>query len=106
MRKQPKYYNLRGYNVRISFNKYIYNKALAVELITDKEESFAIVSVNIEDSDFIDKKWAFIDTNNCSWAEKFLQENNIAEFTGIYGQSGFCTYPCYDFSKYIKENGR
>ena len=100
-----KYYDLRGYKVRVEFTKYFYNKALAVVLTTDKEEPFATLSVNLEASDFIDKKSAYIDTNNCSWAEKFLQENNIAEFTGMYGQIGFCTYPLYNFSKYIKEKG-
>lgn len=100
-----KYYDVRGYKVRVEFTKYFYNKALAVVLTTDKEEPFATLSVNLEASDFIDKKSAYIDTNNCSWAEKFLQENNIAEFTGMYGQSGFCTYPLYNFSKYIKEKG-
>ena len=31
------------------------------------------------------------------WAEKFLQENKIAQPTGRYGMSCFCTYPEYRF---------
>ena len=55
--------------------------------------------MNIEDSDSLaSESKAFVDTNNCPWAEEFIQENGLGEFTGIYGNSGFCTYPLYEFN--------
>ena len=96
------FYNLKGYRVRVEFTKYSYNNALAVKLMTENDEPYAVVSVNLLESDCIPKTMAFIDINNCKWAEKFLTENEIATPTGEFGESGFCTYPLYDFSKYIK----
>lgn len=100
--ENEKFYELKGYRVRVEFTKYLYNNALAVKLITENDEPYAVVSVNLLESDYIPKMMAFIDINNCKWAEKFLTENGIATPTGEFGESGFCTYPLYDFGKYIK----
>lgn len=97
-----KYFELNKYKVRVSFDKYANNQSLAVKLITDEEDIFAVVSVNLTESWFIPKNSAFIDVNNCPFAEKFLIENNIAKPVGIYSQSGFCSYPLYDFSQFLK----
>lgn len=40
---------------------------------------------------------AFIDVNNCSWAEQFLITNGLAKPVGIFGESGYCLYPLYEF---------
>lgn len=97
-----KYFELNEYKVRVSFDKYANNQSLAVNLITDEEDIFAVVSVNLTESYFIPKNSAFIDTNNCPFAEEFLTKNNIAKPVGIYAQSGFCSYPLYDFNPFFK----
>ena len=48
---------------------------------------------------------AYIDTNNCPWAESILTENNWGVPTGKQMASGFCIYPLYklnleEISKY------
>lgn len=49
---------------------------------------------------------AYIDTNNCSWAEDFLVDNDFGLPTGEYKASGFCIYPLYqlDLEKIGKYN--
>ena len=40
----------------------------------------------------------YIDTNDMPEIEKFLTENDIGQFTGFMGYSGFCSYPMYSFN--------
>lgn len=40
---------------------------------------------------------AYVDINNMPELEKFIEENEIGEFTGLTGRSGFCEYPLYLF---------
>ena len=91
--------------VTVRFTKYGSNNTLAVQL-TDASSPwcpFAVITVNLQDNPFgMDKyqdetKFAYVDTNNCPWAEQFLEENNIAKSTGIFAPSGFCAYPLYEF---------
>ena len=97
-----KYYELNyddeTYNVRIERNKYL-NDTLAISLISDDGEPFADLTVNLMDSfAFCDDKTAFVDTNNCPWAEEFIKQNNLGTFMNQYGHSGFCRYPLYRFN--------
>lgn len=49
------------------------------------------------------KNSAYIDTNNCGFAEQLLKPE-IAQATGLYKTSGFCRYPLWIFSeKFLKE---
>ena len=41
---------------------------------------------------------AFVDTNNNAGMDRWLEKNGIAKFTGVYGRSGFCTYPLMRFN--------
>ena len=54
----------------------------------------------------IGKNMAYIDTNNCPWAEDFLIDNDFGIPTGEYKASGFCVYPLYqlDLEKIGKYN--
>ena len=49
---------------------------------------------------------AYIDTNNCPWAENFLVDNDFGLPTGEYKVSGFCIYPLYqlDLERISKYN--
>ena len=51
------------------------------------------------------KNAAYIDTNNCPFAEQLL-EQGIAEPTGLTKSSGFCQYPLWIFNEdFLKEHG-
>lgn len=82
---------------------YVNNGTLAVivmEVMPDgTEEEFDTITVNIMESNFLDRdNLAYIDINNCSWAEKLLKQHKFAKDTGYCGHSGFCTYPLYEFN--------
>jgi hypothetical protein len=84
--------------LKLHTTTYRNNGTLAV-YATEGNEDFADITVNLPDSMFVcDEKTAFVDTNNCPWAEKFLKENGIAKPTGDYGHSGWCSYPLYEFN--------
>lgn len=51
------------------------------------------------------KNVAYIDTNNCPFAEQLL-EQGIAQPTGLTKSSGFCQYPLWIFNEdFLKEHG-
>ncbi len=51
------------------------------------------------------KNCAYIDTNNCSFAEQLL-EQGIAIDTGLAMHSGYCEYPLWKFDElFLKEIG-
>lgn len=62
------------------------------------EEMFDVITTNLAWSDAADETHAYIDTNNCSWAEKMLKKMKFAKPTGFMGHSGYCTYPLYEFN--------
>lgn len=95
----------RTYPVTVKFTHYTNNDTLAVQLIEAGTNVlgtvFATITVNLSNGFFEglqDDTHAYIDTNNCPWAEEFLVDNGIAKpYKGWYGESGFCTYPMYEF---------
>ena len=66
-------------------------------LSSETGEEFDTITVNI-DGGIADGKRAYIDTNNCTWAEKFLRNNKLGKSLGICGFSGFCCYPLYELA--------
>lgn len=77
---------------------YTHGGGLAVIADTPEGECFAVLTVNLDSYSLDgDKEYAFIDTNNCPWAEEFLIKNNIAAPTRIIVHQGFCAYPLYKF---------
>ena len=111
--KAPKVFNCRtdesgqGTPVKVIVTKYNNPGTLAILLRCAESpwEDFAVITVNLVSSPYGDVQYqdeshAYIDTNNCPWAEEFLQENGIAkpDPRDIYGMSGFCAYPLYEFN--------
>jgi hypothetical protein len=91
------------HNLYLVADSYRNNGTLAVivmEVMPDgTEQQFDVITVNIMESDYLDgDNLAYIDTNNCSWAEKLLKQHKFAKDTGYWGCSGFCTYPLYEFN--------
>ncbi len=82
---------------------------LALELYQIDEESgdmepYACLTTSF--GEFIGiKDSAYIDTNNCPFAEQLL-EQNIAEPAGLSRRSGFCQYPLWVFKEeFLREVG-
>ena len=67
-------------------------------------EQYAVLTTSF--GEFIGAKdCAYIDTNNCPFAEQLL-EQGIAEKTPLDKHSGFCTYPLWHFSEeFLKSIG-
>lgn len=98
-----KYYEVdsygKTYDVRIEANRYMDNNTLAISLICSTGEPFCNLTVNLfESAIWGDKDTAFVDTNNCPWAEEFIAEHELGEPVGYSASSGFCTYPLYKFN--------
>lgn len=86
------------YEVKVQLNTYQNNGTLAIMLFEPGEGPFTSLTVNIEDSNrYASESKAFVDTNNNPEAIAFIEENKLGQFTGITGNSGFCTYPLYEF---------
>ena len=93
-----KNHNVKEMNIR-SYS----NNNTALELVCEDGIPLAVITVNL--GDLLERNMAYIDTNNCSWAEDFLIDNNFGIPTGEYKSSGFCVYPLYqldleEISKY------
>ena len=104
MKKQKLYVLEDFYGESISLipikRKYVVNGRLAIELVdADSKEIFTYLTTNInfEQSKENDETLAFVDTNNNSWAESFIEKNRLGEKTGFFGMSGRCVYPEYRF---------
>lgn len=86
---------------RIEVNKYEVNNAIAIQLYSIEEEygfeePFARLTVNLPEYK-VKENEGFVDTNNCPWAEKFIEEYKIGKPNNIYAPSGYCSYPEYIF---------
>ena len=87
------------YKLYLAAHTYAGNNTLAVIAMVREDgydEDFGTVTVNLPSGE-ADGTHAYIDTNNCPWAEQMLIDNGFAKPTGKYGISGFCTYPLYEF---------
>lgn len=88
------------YMVRPEIASYKNNGTLAIELIDDEDDPFAVLTVNLQgQSDLLlgEKDLAYVDTNNCPFADEFLKKSGLGTPVGVYGQSGYCSYPLYRF---------
>ena len=85
--------------VQLDIQTYQNNGCIFIGLITNEDgypEPFADVTVNIDAP--APNYCGYLDTNNLSNVERFVCENDLGEFTGLTGRSGFCEYPLYLFN--------
>lgn len=100
--------NLHGkkYEVTVKRSTYMKDDSLAIFLIdANNDEPFATLTVWISDPrpGF---EYAYVDTNNCPWAEKFIEDNQLGVNTGLMGFSGWCAYPLYRFNVDLIQEAR
>ena len=96
------------YNCKLSMQKYSNNGNTAIRILSKNEEfdfwePFAMLTVNFKK---LSEDYAYLDTNNCPWAEELMEEYNLGEPTDIFEMSGWCVYPMYklnleEIQKYI-----
>ena len=87
-----------AHDVTISKETYKSNGNLAIQMYEEEDGGpfpFATLTVNLDKK--LPEDVAFVDTNNCPWAEEFIEENGLGHPTGRMGQSGRCFYPQYRF---------
>ena len=85
--------------VKIDVMSYLNNGRLGISLVEFEDgmqEPFGSLTVNIDAP--APNYCGYLDTNNLSNAEKFVVDNDLGEFTGLMGRSGFCEYPLYLFN--------
>lgn len=85
--------------VQLEINNYRNNNGLYLGLMGREEDCFepyGDISVNLgaKAPDYC----AYVDINNMPELEKFIEENDLGEFTGLTQRSGFCEYPLYMFN--------
>lgn len=85
--------------VELNIQTYQNNGRIFIGLVSNEEgysQPFADLTVNIDAP--APNYCGYLDTNNLSNVERFVCENDLGEFTGLMGRSGFCEYPLYLFN--------
>lgn len=86
------------YDVSLEINKYLNNGCMYIGLIEQGEypEPYGDLTVNLDGK--VPDYCGYVDLNNMPELEKFIEDNNLGEFTGLTRRSGFCEYPLYMFN--------
>lgn len=84
--------------LELEINSYMDNGRIYIGLVKAGRESpehFADLTVNINAPcpDYC----GYVDINKCPDLEGFIEKHGLGEFTGLVGNSGFCSYPLYLF---------
>ena len=77
------YYN-RTFDVRLQVDKYVNNQNLAI-VVFDKENDFypfAYLTINTGIS--LPDNLAFVDVDDCKWAEEFIEKYKLGKSTGEF----------------------
>lgn len=84
-------------NCVVQLDNYMADGSLAIELWNKEEGPIARLTVCLSNPE-IEKNQAYVDTNNCPWAEKLIKDYNLGKPTEDVGFSGYCAYPLYEFN--------
>ena len=85
--------------VQLEISNYMNNNGLYIGLNAvsgEYPESYGDITVNLDGKapDYC----GYVDINNMPELEKFIEENELGEFTGLTKRSGFCEFPLYMFN--------
>lgn len=95
MAKQMKVKGFFGNDVTVTMTKQKYdNGNLRIQLWCD-DGPFATLTTYSEKK--LPEGHAYVDTNNCPWAEQFIKKYNLGVHQGKFKMSGYCCYPMYKF---------
>ena len=86
------------YEVSLEINTYLNNGCMYIGLIEQGEypEPYGDMTVNLDGK--VPDYCGYVDLNNMPELEKFIEDNDLGEFTGLTRRSGFCEYPLYMFN--------
>lgn len=89
----------RKEQVQLEINNYMNNNGLYIGLMGKEGEYFepygdVTVNLGVRAPDYC----AYVDLNSMPELEKFIENNELGEFTGLAERSGFCEYPLYMFN--------
>lgn len=84
------------HNCRLVADRYLLDESLCIRIVEDDGEGVAILTVCL-DAIGLKSNEAFVDTNNCPWADSFIETYELGTFTGKKKPSGYCVYPLYQF---------
>ena len=88
----------------LSVNQYSVDGSLCLQVVNDEDGLICTLTVYLGE---VPNNRAYLDTNNCYWAEKLIKDLGIGFFTGKRCISGYCIYPLYEFDmNKIKEYTR
>ena len=89
-----KYFTYNGTKVCLKAEQYRNNGTLAVSMYTKDGDLYDVITVNLNDMLQSDSM-AYLDTNNHSNIDKWLEKKGLALPMGVTARSGFCDYPLY-----------
>ena len=82
---------------------YVADNSLALQIWNESDGPIATITKCLLFAR-LEKDMAFVDTNNCPWAEDFIKEYRLGEPAGTTCKCGYCEYPLYKFDlKRLKE---
>ena len=84
-------------DVYLQIGRYEADGSVAIEAWNNQEGPIARLTVCLCDGSLAEDE-AYVDTNNCPFADQLLAQG-IAIDTGLTKQSGFCTYPLWQFNE-------
>ena len=86
-------------NCHLSVGEYANNGHISISIWSSEEGPIADITVNVFGIDVTPQNFSCVDTNNCPWATKLIEELNIGIPVGAGLGSGFCVYPVYKFDR-------
>ena len=92
-------------DVSLERTNYINNGNLAIQMWCEEDgfkEPFATLTVNLG-GEKLPSNQAYVDVNNCPWAEQFIEDNELGRPMFLFKKSGFCQYPLYEFIEWEGE---
>ena len=84
----------QSYRVKMAVDRYVTNKNLALPMWCE-DGPFATLTVNLDEK--LPGNQAYVDVNNCPWAEDLIRQYEIGKPLGRVRPSGWCVYPLYEF---------
>ena len=89
-----KEFRYKGHDMKVIVSSYTQNDNLFIGFEDENGELwYATTNLGIK----LPKGFAFVDTNNFRDAATIIPNEGIGRFAGETAQSGYCTYPLYEF---------